>query len=192
MKKLFIVLLIVTVTLAVGCAEELPKPIEHDTEIIEELNYILDFVENETVQQTIRMVTEAPVEINKDYLEVNLIEDSRDIYNVEAAPFKNHKYMFSDESVELGNYYRYSCAYNEEHKNGSVELIYLTIFIEADEEKVPLIPLHIYAYNRTLEKPTGILEPFTPLKWFNSFIQVGGQETTEEFEIEWIPVEKDN
>lgn len=179
----FVGILIAVIITVSGCAEELPTSINQNTEIIEELNYILDSVDDETAQQTIRLVIEAPEEISKDYLEVNLIEDSRVISITEIAPYKNNSY-YRDECVELGNYYRYSCRYTEEHKDGSVKIIHLTVFIEVDEEKEPLVPLHIYAYNRIMEKRAGILEPFTSPRWFNSFTQVGGLDATE-LEIIW-------
>lgn len=180
----FVGILIAVIITVSGCAEELPTSINQNTEIIEELSYILSTVENGTAQQTIKMVIEAPEIINSAYIKVPIMHHANLIYNEEVAPYKSDWFYNYGEYIELGSYKRYMVRYNEEHKNGSVKLIYLTVFVEVDEDYEPISPLHVYAYNRTMEKRTGILEPYTSPRWFNSFIQVGGIDTTE-MELIW-------
>ena len=179
MNKIIIVLLIITVSLAAGCAEELPTPIKQDALIIKELNYILDFVEDETAQQTIEILTKAPVIIDKDFLEIVSSYDSTNTYVEEVLPYEEERSLNYAKFINTGNYNQYSVRYKEDHKDGSLQVVYLTVFVEVDEERDPLMPLHAYAYNRTMEKQAGILEPFTPLRWFNSFIEVGGRDESE-------------
>lgn len=181
MKKLMLVMLIVAVVVAAGCVEELLEPFEHETETIDELNNILDNIENETTEQTIKMLIEAPAEIERTNVEVKNIQDSIFINNHEIAPFKNRT-SYNIERYELinqGKYIRYACKYAEEYSNGRTRLHFISVYAKVDDNKELILPLHVYAYNRMIEKRSGILEPYTAPEWNNNFVVVGGAESAE-------------
>lgn len=181
MKKLMLVMLIVAVTLAAGCVEELQEPFEHETETIDELNNIFDAIENETAEQTIKMLIEAPAEIERTNVEVKNIQDSIFINNHEIAPFKNRASYNIEryEVISQGKYIRYACKYAEECLNGRTRLHFISVYAKVDDNKGLILPLHVYAYNRMIEKRTGLLEPFTSPEYNNAFIVVGGPESAE-------------
>lgn len=87
---------------------------------------------------------------------------------------------FSEEFfIDESDYIQYACKYGEDSNSGTVKISYITVYAEATEDGELIIPLHLYACKRVLEKRTGFIEPYTAPEWHKSYTVVGEEEYVE-------------
>lgn len=175
MKRIAFVFLIFIIIVSCGC-EVHTETVKQDVETIDELKTILNELDDEAAKNTVQELLDAPAKIEKSYLTVNGTREMGYIYNREVAPFKREPFDFQMECIlEVGCYIRYGSVYSEKCRNGSVKIHYLTVFAEVDEAGELMLPLYLYAYNRVIEKRTGMLETYTEPDFHNSFIEIGSK-----------------
>lgn len=163
MRRVIGLLMLIIVLASAGCAGSNKAPFKHDQDTVDELNKILSGLDDETAKTTVEALLSSPVEINRRFL---LVDDAcqRMIY-------------FSEEFfIDEGDYIQYACKYGDESGNGSVKISYITVYAEATKDGELVIPLHLYACKRVLEKHTGFIEPYTAPEWDNSYAVVGLKE----------------
>lgn len=158
-----------------GCTVDKKGPnVEHSSDTITELNSILGELDDEAIKMTVQGLIDSPVEIERTFFTIDNKYYLVDIYNEEVAYFKQEPFSFQMECIlDYASFVCYKSTYSEKCKNGSLKIHYLTVFAEVDEEGELMLPLHLYAYNRVIEKRTGMLETYTEPDFLNSFIEIG-------------------
>lgn len=172
MKRIAFVLLILIIVSA-GCAVY-TETVKQDGATIDELKTILNESDDQTVKNTVQALFDSPVKIERTYIEVKGEGDMCSIGNQEVTPYFANGIPYNVfHLINVGKYVRYACKYSKEYKSGITKLYHISVYVEVDENNGIISPIHMYAYNRVLEKRTGILEPYTAPEWKNSIIVVG-------------------
>lgn len=178
MRRVIAFLMLIFILVAAGCVDSSNVPFEHEQDTLDELSTIMNELDDETAKTTVEALINSPVELYRDVLKVEDNRDSAYLYSYEIEPFEkgarfSNYYVYT---ILMGDYIRYTCKYGEECDNCTVKINYITVFVEVDEEGDFIMPLHLYAYNRVLEKRTGFIEPYKAPEWDNSYSVVGLKE----------------
>lgn len=178
MSRVLVLLFLILILAVAGCADSNNVPFNHDQDTLDELNTILNELDDDTAKTTVEALINSPVELYRNILKVKDNRDSGSLYRYEIEPFENgvrysNYYVYT---ILMGDYIRYACKYSEECDSGIVKINYISVFVEVDEDGEFIIPLHLYAYNRVLEKRTGFIEPYKAPEWDNSYTVVGLEE----------------
>ena len=177
MRRVIAFLMLILILAATGCTGSNKVPFKHDQDTLDELSAIINQLDDEIAKATVEALINSPVELYRDVLKVEDNRDSGYLYRNEIEPFEkggrfSNYYVYT---ILMGDYIRYVCKYGEECDNGIVKINYISVFVEVDEDGEFIMPLHLYAYNRVLEKRTGFIEPYKAPEWDNSYTVVGGE-----------------
>lgn len=181
MKRLMLglcaVLFLLTGCYAVNVHTETPQSITSRAELDE----LLDAIDDETAVKIIKMMVDAPVDIELSKLSIENADMASSFHNDEFPPFLNEQSVKNCgfRLLENGLYDYYKCDFIEEEPGGRLKRHFVTVLVEVGEDDKWHQPLHVYAYHRVIEKRVGGIEPVTEPDWTIWTVQVGGPKDKE-------------
>lgn len=176
LKKCVLAIVVVLIFVMSGCGTSKTAQIEHDEDIMAELTAVCDLMEDGDAKDVVKKLMNAPVKINKSTFGIEDMYDSNDLFNIEVAPFDQSWRRYGIKPavcIELSEYVRYYCSYSQEDRSGGVRVHYLTVMAHIQDDSLKQ-PLHVYAYDRVLEKSVGAA-PQASVVWRNIFCHIGGK-----------------